>query len=383
MIDFDLNKLFSQVFGYDPTESGRRFGFLVDVPLTDDQDNPDWRARREFVVECAKHLSQQARHACIVYAYASVGRGNADLINPVYPIAIGDGIPATAVDLEAYSSHGTGVKDVYARAEFWIALTQYSATAPLKLAAALYGFRAATMPGFTLSMIPALSVDLEAIDQRVSQLARMLTLAHTATLTFDVQETSYKLRLDLRHRMGFASSGRFLTNGQAGNLPSGEAYIVPYEGECAGILSRTEGILPIENNGEIALCEVAENRVVCVEGNDKWSTDLRASISGDPARANIAELGLGVLGEFGIEAVGHVLLDEKLAVHIALGRSEHLGGVTAPSDFLSPANVSHVDYVYHHKFMPHIRIARGVLSTDDADFVFVENDKYRFDFDAK
>lgn len=383
MIDFDLNKLLSQVFGYNPTESGRRFGFLVDVPLNAAQDNPDWRARREFVVECAQHLIQRGRHACIVYAYASVGRGNADLVNPVYPIAIGDGIPATAVDLEAYPSHGTSVKDVYARAEFWIALTQYSATAPLKLAAARYGFRAATMPGFTLSMIPALSVDLEAIDQRVSKLARMLTLAHTATLTFDVQGASYELRLDLRHRMGFASSGRFLTNGQAGNLPSGEAYIVPYEGECAGVLSRTEGILPIENNGEIALCEVAENRVVCVEGNDKWSTDLRASISSDPARANIAELGLGVLAEFGVEAVGHVLLDEKLAVHIALGRSEHLGGVTAPSDFLSPANVSHIDYVYHRKFMPHIRIARGVLSTDDADFVFVENDKYRFDFDAK
>ncbi len=379
MIDFDLNKLFSQVFGYDARESGHRFGFLTDVPNTSEQDTPDWRARRELVAECAQKLSEQGRHACIVYAYASVGRSNADLIRPVSPIALGDAIPATAADLEAYPSQGSPVAEVYARAEFWIALTQHSATAPLKLAAARYGFRAATMPGFTLSMLPALSVDLEAVDARVSKLARLLTASHAATLTFDAFGAAYTLRLDLRHRMGFASSGRFLTNGQAGNLPSGEAYIVPYEGECAGVLSRTSGIMPIECGGELALCEVAENRIVCVEGSGTWVDGLRASIAGDPARANIAELGLGVLGEFGIEAVGHVLLDEKLAVHIALGRSEHLGGVTSPADFLSPSNVCHIDYVYHHKLMPHVRIARGVLETDDNAFVFVENDKYRFD----
>lgn len=382
MIDFDLNKFFSQVFGYNASESGHRFGFFVDVPLNAEQDTSDWRARRELVAECAQKIVQQGRHACIICAYASVGRGNADLVNPVFPIALGDEIPATAADLDAYPSQSTSVANVYARAEFWIALTQFSATAPLKLAAARYGFRAATMPGFTLSMLPALGIDLEAIDRRVTKLAKMLTLAHTATLTFDALGTTYDLRLDLRHRMGFASSGRFLINGQAGNLPSGEAYIVPYEGECAGVLSRTQGILPIENDGEIALCEVAENRIVCVEGNGDWASELRNSIASDPARANIAELGLGVLGEFGIEAVGHVLLDEKLAVHIALGRSEHLGGVTAPSDFLSPANVSHIDYVYHHKLMPNIRIVRGTLATDDNHYVFVENDKYRFDFEA-
>lgn len=219
MIDFDLNKFFSQVFGYNASESGHRFGFFVDVPLNAEQDTPDWRARRELVAECAQKIVQQGRHACIICAYASVGRGNADLVNPVFPIALGDEIPATAADLDAYPSQSTSVANVYARAEFWIALTQFSATAPLKLAAARYGFRAATMPGFTLSMLPALGIDLEAIDRRVTKLAKMLTLAHTATLTFDVLGTTYDLRLDLRHRMGFASSGRFLINGQAGNLP--------------------------------------------------------------------------------------------------------------------------------------------------------------------
>lgn len=380
MINIDLNRLFSQVFGYHANESGHRFGFLVDVPCQASDDTPDWKQRRELVMESALALTQQGRHACLVYAYESVGRGNADLIHPVYAISLADSIPATANDLMAYSGNGLAIEDVYARAEFWIALTQYSATAPLKLAAAQYGFRAATMPGFTLSMLPALGIDIEAIDERVQKLAKSLTHAHTALLTFNVHQTRYELRLDLRHRMGFASSGRFLTNGQAGNLPSGEAYIVPYEGERPGLISRSEGILPIEKNGEIALCEIAENRVVCVDGNGKWPSDLRNAIAQDPARANIAELGLGVLGEFGIEAVGRVLLDEKLAVHIALGRSEHLGGVTSPSDFLSPENVSHIDYVYHRKLMPSIRIERGILESNDRTILFVENDRYNYDF---
>lgn len=324
-------------------------------------------------------LNKTSFHACMVYAYESVGRGNADLVHPVHAIALHEEIPPTAAELAEHTGETADISEIYSRAEFWIALTQYSATAPLKVAASRFGFKAATMPGFTLSMLPALAVDIAAIDARVTKLAQALSKAHTAILTFDVQEAQYELTLDLRFRMGFASSGRFTKPGQAGNLPSGEAYIVPYEGEKIGIVSLTGGILPIERNGDIALCEVSENRVVCIDGENVWADALRQSIAEDPARANVAELGLGVLGEWGVEAVGHVLLDEKLAVHIALGRSEHLGGVTSPADFLKPSNVSHIDYVYHHKLMPNIRIARGVLCFEDRDVVFVENDKYCYD----
>ncbi len=375
----ELNLLFSQVFGYSSTEASHRMGFLVDVPSVAADDTQDWADRRALVMRWARALNKTSYHACMVYAYESVGRGNADLVHPVHAIALQDEIPTTAAELNQYMGETADIAEIYSRAEYWIALTQYSATAPLKIAASRYGFKAATMPGFTLSMLPALSVDVAAIDARVTKLANALTKAHTAILTFDVCGSLYELTLDLRFRMGFASSGRFTRPGQAGNLPSGEAYIVPYEGEKIGMISLTGGILPIERNGEIALCEVAENRVVCIDGDNAWAESLRQSIAEDPARANVAELGLGVLGEWGVEAVGHVLLDEKLAVHIALGRSEHLGGVTSPADFKSPANVSHIDYVYHRKLMPNIRIARGILCFEDHDAVFVEHDKYQYD----
>ena len=59
----------------------------------------------------------------------------------------------------------------------------------------------------------------------------------------------------------------------------------------------------------------------------------RAKLDAEPAYGNIAELGIGVLGEWGVEAVGSTLLDEKLGLHIAFGRSDHFGGATAPASF--------------------------------------------------
>jgi leucyl aminopeptidase (aminopeptidase T) len=43
---------------------------------------------------------------------------------------------------------------------------------------------------------------------------------------------------------------------------------------------------------------------------------------------------------------GNVLEDEKAGPHIALGRSEHLGGVTGPDAFSDPRHVWHEDFVY-------------------------------------
>ena len=355
-------------------------GFLVDVPSIAADDTPQWRERRAIVMKWARALEKTSFHACMVYAYESVGRCNADLSHPVHAIALTDEIPDTADLLERYPGEVWEIDNVYSRAEFWIAMTQYSATAPLKIAAAWYGFRAVTMPGFTQAMMPALAIDVAVIESRVSKLASALTNAHTAVLNFDVDGRNYALTLDLRYRMGFAQSGRYTRNGQVGNLPSGEAYIVPYEGEKIGIISTTDGILPIEHKGKVALCEISENRIVCIDGDNDWANGLREWIAVDPTRSNVAELGFGILGEWGIESVGHPLLDEKLAPHIALGRSEHLGGVTSPADFKTHATACHVDYIYHRSIMSHVRIVRASLLFDDRpECVFMANDRYCWD----
>lgn len=374
----ELNLLFSQVFGYSASEFGHRIGFLVDVPSAASEDTPQWRERRILAMQWARALAKTSFHACMVYAYESVGRGS-DFIHLVYNIPLLSEIPDHASQLGSVGTEMVPVGDVYSRAEFWIALTQVSVTGILKIAAARYGFRAAALPGFSNAMLPSLCVDVSVVDLRTRKLAQALTDAQWVSLDFDVKGRKYSLTLDLRYRMGFASNGRFRRNGQTGTLPAGESYIVPYEGEKNGIVSMSEGIFPITHGGDIALCEVSENRVVCIDGRSAWAETLRQSIAADPARANVAELGLGILGEWDIQPVGQMLHDELLGIHVALGRSDHIGGVTAPADFKAIEHVQHVDYIFHRALMPEVSVVRGSLGFEDREAVFYQNGRYIYD----
>jgi hypothetical protein len=79
----------------------------------------------------------------------------------------------------------------------------------------------------------------------------------------------------------------------------------------------------------------------------------------------MAELGLGVLGDFGLAPTGQLLLDEKLGLHIAFGRSEHFGGQVGPGSFSNPDRVVHIDRVYTPEIQPLIRILTAVLTMSD------------------
>jgi len=59
-----------------------------------------------------------------------------------------------------------------------------------------------------------------------------------------------------------------------------------------------------------------------------------------------------------VAAAGSTLLDEKLGLHIAFGRSDHFGGVTGPDAFLNPRNVVHIDWVFVPSIQPNIRVEK-------------------------
>ena len=88
-------------------------------------------------------------------------------------------------------------------------------------------------------------------------------------------------------------------------------------------------------------------------------------LAAEPAYGNLAELGLGVLAAFGVKPIGKVLLDEKLGLHIAFGRSEHFGGQVGPRDFSSPDAVIHIDRVYVPETQPDVVVRRADLIMDD------------------
>ena len=68
--------------------------------------------------------------------------------------------------------------------EILIAPTEFSATAPLKVAARSLPIRAATMPGFRADMIPALRLDYGEVNRRVGILKALLDHATGADIVF-------------------------------------------------------------------------------------------------------------------------------------------------------------------------------------------------------
>jgi leucyl aminopeptidase (aminopeptidase T) len=207
-------------------------------------------------------------------------------------------------------------------------------------------------------MIPALRLDYGEIGDRCEQLKALLDEATAAEMLFEAAGEQQSLRLDLRHRSATASGGRLIEPGTAGNLPAGESYIVPYEGEREGDPSRSEGLLPIELDGELLFYRIERNRVVEVLGDGPRAAREREEVRREPAYANVAELGLGVLHDYGVRPVGELLLDEKLGLHIAFGRSDHFGGQVGVADFSAPDRVVHIDRVYLPEVQPQVRARR-------------------------
>lgn len=383
----ELIALLRRVFA--PRATDRGLALITDLPDDRLADDDAWSERRRLVAEWADQLraahdlapddgSEALGLDIALFAYRHVGTNNGDLPADAWPIDQG-GPPDHADTLIGQPT--LAFEELFRRFDLIVAPTHFSTTAPLKLAARRYGFRAATMPGFRSSMIPALRLDYGEIDRRVRLLARRLDEAEGADFEFRVGDQVFALHLDLRHRRAHASGGLVHEPGQAGNLPSGESYIVPYEGEIEGDPSRSEGRLPVELDGEVVVYRIDGNRAVEVLGDGPVARREARQLSREPAYGNLAELGLGVLADFGVEPIGEILLDEKLGLHIAFGRSDHFGGQVGAAQFSGPAAVVHIDRVYLPACQPQIAVPRVDLTLGGGATVPLMRDgRYVIDF---
>lgn len=342
---FNLQKLLRDVF--DPTENEAVL-VMTDLPRDGAPDTADWRERRKMAEEWRA-------------GFAALGAAPAPLLT--FPLSAGNN--ADLPELGWQNNTHVNIAEAIGRATLVVAMTQHSATAPLSaFVKTREDLRVASMPGVLRRMEQtALAADYREVARKAQVLAERLERAESAEVTFD---TGHQFRFDLRFRHAHADDGvctRAKTGFRLINLPSGEAFIVPYEGERAGVPSRTEGEIPISWKGEQAVLTVRENRIVAVAGNG-YADRLRAHFGVDPARRNIAELGLGCNDSAAV--LGSVLEDEKAGFHWAYGRSEHLGGVTGPNAFSDPAHVVHHDIVY----------ARGCpIGIDRLDLVFADRSR--------
>lgn len=326
----DLSRLFVDVFDPQPDEV---VVVACDLPRRPEDDTPAWADRRAMAAEWREAMEELGRargfRTVPLLTYPATGANNAEL-------------PGTGF----LGGREVALEEAILDSTLALFLTQYSATAPLDgLTRRKEDFRAASMPGLARSMQDtALAADYREVARRCRVLAELLEGADALEVRFS---TGDECRFDIRFRRPEADDGflpRFKPGDRIINLPSGETFIVPYEGERPDEPSRTEGILPVQEGEDLARLRVAANRIVAVEGNGELVARLTAVFAADPARRNVAEVAFGCNDR--ARVWGNVLEDEKAGFHWAYGRSDHLGGVVGVGAFASPALVVHQDIVY-------------------------------------
>lgn len=186
------------------------------------------------------------------------------------------------------------------------------------------GARGATLPGVTEDMLARLmACDYETLRRRSAALAQLLTDADEAH--FSCPRGS-DLRLDLTGRTGIPDDGD-LTGAQAfGNLPCGEGFISPLDGEGGLVASCLAGIgLPEGEPPRLTVRGGLLTEATQPEGERLLATLRKAGEQGP----NLAELGIGTNERATL--TGNVLEDEKIlgTVHVAFGASAGIGGTVS------------------------------------------------------
>lgn len=316
---------------FDP-EPGETAVVLVDLPHGELRDNNAWIARREMAERWHAALTEfgASRNFNVLplVTFEASGMNNGEL-------------PANGTQ----DGRPVVLEEIGARTTLILAMTEFSATAPLIGWTKRYlQLRAASMPKVAPEMeATALAADYALVARSCERLRLRLAAAQMAEIEFS---TSDQFVFDFRFRVAEADDGYLHRDAPVPrliNLPSGETFTTAYEGE-RDVPSLTNGVLPLSYENEIVRLRVEQNRVEEVIGDSAATRKLRDFLFADNGRRNVAELGLGCNPM--ARVWGNVLEDEKAGPHIALGRSEHLGGVTGPDAFDDPRHVWHEDFVY-------------------------------------
>ncbi|HWI48784.1 MAG TPA: aminopeptidase, partial [Rummeliibacillus sp.] len=202
-------------------------------------------------------------------------------------------------------------------------LTKYSLTHTLaRRNANESGTSVITMPGITEDMFlnGAMKADYSRVEKETFEQAEKLTASKKVTIHTGEM---YELSIPIETRKGIPSTGVFREKAASGNLPSGEAYIAPLEGQANGEILITGSIASIGLVKEPVLLTVENGRLINASGEQGKKL---LEILGEGNGRMLAELGIGTNYEARI--IGRILEDEKAynTIHIAFGSNHTFGG---------------------------------------------------------
>jgi len=190
-----------------------------------------------------------------------------------------------------------------------------------KINAIKAGARLASMPGITKEMFEkgAITADYSKVEALTLKFTELLTKAKTAKIIKD----GHTLQMSLENRKGVPSTGIYKNPGEAGNLPSGEAYIAPVEDSANGSMIIDGSMVGVGLLKSPLYVELKDGKLVKLEGED--SDKLKILFDNDN-NSTIGELGIGT--NPAARLTGVILEDEKIygTVHIAFGTNISFGG---------------------------------------------------------
>ena len=360
--DFSLSRLLLNTFR--PKEN-ERICILIDLP--DISLVKDWAFLNNENFSIQRHAYDsfyKALHEDVMgelkltggdfFAYKETGGSNLDL--PDLAIAP-DG---SELSLE---------NDVYPNYDIILCISTYSATAPLTAFAKQFGFRGATLHGVNdIILRSGLAVDYNEVSKDAEKLRLALTRADHFEIDFQVENKIYTLKLECDQQEAQKSHGICLVNEpDVANLPAGEVYFVPTGGEGEFIMQY--------GDGTIGLQTVEKGKIInssLIRGNQSTIDEHNKKIESDPVTGELGELGFGTQE---LPVSGRDIQDEKIlgTMHVATGRSDHLGGSLTPDKFAKPINATHDDILFSPSKTPDITVCEVRMQRDDKTIVVLEN----------
>lgn len=358
---FSLSRLLRTVF--DPV-SRERVCILIDLPDPAEVkdfaflDNPQLSIQRNaynYFYRGLKEgvLAELGLTGGEMFAYKITGGSNLDLPD------------------EAWATDGRQLslsKDIYPEYKIILCISTYSATAPLTAFAKQYGFRGATLHGLNEIILQSgLAVDYNEVSRLAEKLRLGMTRADWVEIDYAVENQKYTLHLDLSQQEAQKSHGLCRGGPDVANLPAGEIYYVP---------TGAEGEFPMRyEDGTLGLMTVAGGRIVhasLISGDEATIVAHQKKLVTDPVTGEIGELGFGTQE---LPVSGRDIQDEKIlgTIHVATGRSDHLGGHLTPDKFAEAKNATHDDILFSPTKTPEINVSQARMSKEGTVRVLIED----------
>ena len=358
---FSLGRLLRTVF---EPQRGEQICILIDLEQPREADGFRFLQKPNLAIQRQAHdvFYQGLRNGVLfelglgggeMFAYAITGGSNLDL--PAKAFAT-DGREVDLVD------------DVLKRYDIILCISTYSATAPLTALARECDFRGATLHGVNdIILNSGLAVDYNEVSRQAEKLRRGLIDADAVLIDFEFAGHRSTLKLELTGQQPQKSHGLCRHAPDVVNLPAGEVYFVP-----AG----AEGEFPMQYpDGTIGLMHVTGGRIneaTLLRGAQSSIDEHDRKLKSDPVTGELGELGFGTQQ---LPVSGADIQDEKIlgTLHVATGRSDHLGGSLTPDKFASRLNATHDDILFSPSKTPEINVPQVRMIRGPETVVLIEN----------